>query len=545
MGRYLSDDEIHELLLKVKEGNEEAWECLYENFEAYVHERSWKKLRKFDLTETVKMDVEMDLFQAGWYGFISAVKNFNQERGKFLTYATYYIDGEISKELDFRFNPLGLTNRPDDKSHISRVSLDDEGGIYDREVRGRLYSNQAAAYKKDAPNRGKYSAERRVLQILDILKLLTDENHNLSKEELGKLLSVYRIQKYDNGTPLESPNTLTSTMENMLLELNPEEYSKEREKEYRVKYEGYTEDRLKNKHGREKGKKSADITGFSYVHKFSFDELDRLIQLICFSDMFEESEKNHLVQKLISTSSTYYRTPFWNGKQLQFNPGAIHGRFSTRRPGENHKAAGNLQVIQYAINNLVQINFRFNQYTAEHEMIPKSDYVHILSPYHLVVYHDNYYCIGLKKDDKRIWHYRVDLMTDVEVVKDDAGKSVPVEITPFAGNPICNSSWNPEKYMAEHLNMAYDEPQDIRIKIRNTDYTILHDWFGNHYEKTDEPCEEGYDIVLVRTSPNMIVHWAIQYGTAVEIMDEEIRNRISEELRAMTKTYSIFANRRH
>ena len=281
------------------------------------------------------------------------------------------------------------------------------------------------------------------------------------------------------------------------------------------------------------------------MHKFSFDELDRLIQLICFSDMFEESEKNHLVQKLISTSSIYYRTPFWNGKQLQFNPGAIHGRFSTRRPGENQKAAGNLQVIQYAINNLVQINFRFNQYTAEHEMIPKSDYVHILSPYHLVVYHDNYYCIGLKKDDKRIWHYRVDLMTDVEVVKDDAGKSVPVEITPFAGNPICNSSWNPEKYMAEHLNMAYDEPQDIRIKIRNTDYTILHDWFGNHYEKTDEPCEEGYDIVLVRTSPNMIVHWALQYGTVVEIMDEEIRNRISEELRTMTKTYSLSANRRH
>ena len=202
-------------------------------------------------------------------------------------------------------------------------------------------------------------------------------------------------------------------------------------------------------------------------------------------------------------------------------------------------------MIQYAINNLVQINFKFNQYTAEHEMIPKSDYVHTLSPYHLVVYHDNYYCIGLKKDDKRIWHYRVDLMTDVEVVKDDAGKSVPVEITPFAGNPICNSSWNPEKYMAEHLNMAYDEPQDIRIKIRNTDYTILHDWFGNHYEKTDEPCEEGYDIVLVRTSPNMIVHWALQYGTVVEIMDEEIRNRISEELRTMTKTYSLSANRRH
>lgn len=543
MDSFLSDNEINQLLLKVKDGNEEAWVRLYENFKVYVHERSWKKLRKFDLSETVKKDVEMDLFQAGWYGFISAVKNFNPERGKFLTYATYYIDGEISKELDFRFNPLGLTNRPDYKNgdnyqkQISKVSLDDESGICDKEICEGLYSEQENFHIKDAPDRGKYPAERRVLQILDILKLLTDEKHILSKEEIGKLLSVYRIEKYDNSTPLESPNTLTSTLENMLLELNPEEYSKEKEEEYRVKYEGYTEDRLKDKLQKTKGKKSAEITGFSYVHQFSNEELDRLIQLICFTDMFEESEKNHLVRKLISTSSTYYRTPFWNGINIQFNPSAVHGRLSTRQPGENHKAVRNLQVLQYAINNLVQINFRFNQYTASHEMVPKSDYIHVLSPYHLVVYHDNYYCIGLKKDDKRIWHYRVDLMTDVEVIKDDTGKSVPVEITPFEGNPICNASWNPEKYMAEHLYMAYDEPQDIRIKIKNLDYTILHDWFGNHYEKTDEPSEEGYDIVKVRTSPNMIVHWAMQYGNSVEVMNEDIRERIFFEIEKLKEAY--------
>ena len=30
-----------------------------------------------------------------------------------------------------------MTNIPDDKSHMSVVSLDDEGGIYDIEVQGR------------------------------------------------------------------------------------------------------------------------------------------------------------------------------------------------------------------------------------------------------------------------------------------------------------------------------------------------------------------------------------------------------------------------
>jgi hypothetical protein len=135
-------------------------------------------------------------------------------------------------------------------------------------------------------------------------------------------------------------------------------------------------------------------------------------------------------------------------------------------------------------------------------------------------------------------------MTDVEIIRDEEGKIVPVELTNFEGLPILNSAWNPEKYMAEHLNMAYDEPQDIRIKIKNTDYTIIHDWFGDHYEKVDEVTradddenEIHYDIVKVRTSPSMIVHWAMQYGSKVEIMDKEVRAQIRIEIERMVQNY--------
>lgn len=537
------EEEIRELLIKIKSGSEEAWERLYKNFENYVHECAWKRLRKLDLSDSKKKEIEEDLYQAGWHGFIAAVKNFDPDRGKFLTYATHYIDGEISKEIDFRFNPLGLTERPDhkndtkEKKKIARVSLDDDGRVYDYGIREKNSFGKSELYVDAAPDRGKYPAERRVLQIIEILKLLTDEEHNLSKDKLGRLLSLYRIAKYGNGTPLESPNTLTSTLENMLLELDPAEYSEEKEEKYRVRYEGYRDNRLKSKLKKEKGKKSADISGFSYVHTFSFDELDRLIQIVCFSDMLASDEKKRLVEKLISTSSTYYKTPFWDGEDIKFNPKAVHGRFSTRHPKKKIQLIQNLKVIQHAVNNLVQIRFKFNCYTVDHGMIPKTDYIHILSPYHLVVYHDNYYCIGLKMNDKRIWHYRVDLMSDVEIARNASGKEIPVEITAFEGNPICNAHWNPEKYMSEHLNMAYDEPQNIRIKIRDTDYTIIHDWFGDYYEKTSLSAEEGYDIVQVKTSPSMIIHWAMQYAGAVEIMNEDIRAKIREEIEKVGRKY--------
>jgi len=543
MDKFLTDEEVNEFLIKAKSGDNDAWTRIYNNFENYVHCRAWKRLKKFDIPDAVKQDYEIDLVQAGWQGVIDAVRNFDPDKGKFLAYATHYIDGGVSRELGFLFNPLGLTERPlykgrtDGGTSVSRLSIEGENVGINFGTENEYTHSVWELLDRKSPDRGKYPAERRVLQIIDILKILTDDEHKLSKEELSSLLMRYREAKYDNGTPLESRNTLTSTIENMILELNPEEYSEELEGNYRIKYEGYKENRLREKQTGEKGKKSPEITGFSYVHTFNFSELDWLIRIVCASDMIDAEEKEKLVGKLVSTQSVNYKTSFWNGEKLMFNPAGVHGRFTSRNPRDKAFFAKNLKQIQYAVNNLVQIRFCFNRYTAEHELVPVSDYIHVLSPYHLVVYHDNYYCIGMQDDDKRIWHYRVDLMTDVEILMDDVGKPIPARMTNFEGNPICSGAWNPEKYMSEHLNMAYDEPRDIRIKIKNTDYTIIHDWFGDHYEKTKEVCEDGYDIVKVRTSPNMIVHWAMQYGARVEIMEEDIREKIISESERIIKAY--------
>ncbi len=543
---FLSDAEINELIAKIKTHDNAAWERLCDNFARYIHECCWKRLRKLDMTDAVRRDLEEDLYMAGWNGFVSAVKNYVPEKVKFLTYATHYIDGDISKELDILFNPLGLTERPDKKhdkrenTHIERVSLEypESAGFVPRPDTEQISLNG------DAPDRGKYSAERRTIQILDILKKLSDEHHSMSKEQLMNMLKLYRIAKYDNGVSVESPNTITSTLESILLELNPLTYNENHEKAYRVKYDGYKEDRLKKKINKENSGKMQDITAFSYVHTFTDSEMDKLIQQICFSDILSMDEKTQLVEKIISTASEYYRTPFWDGEKLRFNPKAVHGRFSGREMDAESAFAENVKIIQFAINNLARIRFTFNRYTSEKKTVPSSQYIHMLNPYHLVVYHDNYYCIGLKAEDKRIWHYRVDLMSDVEIVRDEDGEIIPIEMCGFEGMPVFNANWNPEKYMAEHLYMAYDEPEDIQIKIKNTDYTIIHDWFGEHYDKMGEVKEKDdngdevvFDIVKVKTSPSMIVHWAMQYGARVEIMDEKIRGKIKEQMQFLMKIY--------
>lgn len=542
MEKRLTEEEVNDLIERAKSGDNVAWESLYHNFENYVHKRAWQYLKKLTIPAERAKEIEEELYQAGWQGFLSSIHAYDPEKGKFLSYATHYIDGEMRKEIDFALNPMRQTEREKSGTgegkyrKFQRSSVDtDLSKVLIQMARERFLESRLSLEK--AQNNEKYSPERRVLQIMKILHMLSDEEHSLSKEELGNCLRLYRLAKYQNGTPLESPNTLTSTIENMLLEVNPLIYNDENDREYKVKYEGYQEDRLKAKQNKEKGKKAKNITGFSYVHIFERAELDMLIQLVCFSDLLSREDKQNLVDKLVSTASTYYRTPFQDGEKLKFNPKAIHGRFSGRKLSENRDFSEKINLIQQAIKNLWQIRFKFNCYTAEHEIVPKTEYMHELSPYHLVVYHDHYYCIGLKKGDERIWHYRVDLMSDVEILTDSEGKPVPIDVCAFDGLPIGNASWDPGKYMAEHLYMAYDEPKEIRIKIRDDDYTILHDWFGDHYEKTEEPCETGYDIVAVRTSPSMIVHWAMQYAGVVEVMDEEIRGKIRDEVRGLAERY--------
>ncbi|MCR5733748.1 MAG: WYL domain-containing protein [Lachnospiraceae bacterium] len=543
---------INALIKKAGSGDNEAWTELYHQYERYVHKRAWSRLSVSDISD--KEHAEEDLFSVGWIGFISALKNYDEEKGDFTAYATWYIDGEIKKEHE-RLVSMGIGSKPVGEM-IKRLWAKDNSeesyeAFNDMLSKAAEKMNPQGSSAGAPVEKGEFTAERRTLQILEVLRLMTDEDHSISCARLQELLTLYRRVRHKNDASIESSNTFNKSMAEILMELDPLRHTAENDDLYRIRYEGYETDRLAEKVKMQKDnpvkvETGVVFNGLKYVHDFDGDTLDRLIQVISFSDMFSNEEKTKLIKKLISTMSVYYDTPFMDENGLKFNPTAIHGRFSNRRNTDRKQFADNLKILQSAINSLAQIHFRFNCYTEDHEMIPKNDRLYTLSPYHIVVYHDNYYVIGLDQDrnNRRILHYRVDLMSDIEIIRDEEGKIRPIEVCAFEGLPICNSCFDPGEYMAEHLNMAYDDPEDIRIRIKNADHTILHDWFGDNYsvEETamikDESGQEiRYDTVVVKTSPFMIVHWAMQYGCNVEILDEKLREDIREELKEMSELY--------
>ena len=54
-----------------------------------------------------------------------------------------------------------------------------------------------------------------------------------------------------------------------------------------------------------------------------------------------------------------------------------------------------------------------------------------------------------------------------------------------------------------------------------------------------EKCGVGYEVVDVVTSPGMLVHWAMQYAGFCEMLDEEVRGKIREEMKVMEEKYGI------
>ena len=537
----LREEEIEALVKQAADGADEALLKLFEIFQSYIESRANRYLNY----RFIEKD---DLVDIGKRGFYFSLRNYDPGKSngaKFKTYATTYIDREIEHEIKALLNPMGL-KMPEGVLAPTDYTLIDptmENGIdipvpeHSEDEEENRMPDVEEVLEAATPTQEKFSETRRALQIIEVLKNVTDDEHSITKEELTKLLKFYRAAVYGKDTKPEADNTLTNSIVQILAEVNPLTYTEENKDKYRIRYSGYKENRVDRRLNQ--NEKGVEITDFRYHHPFANEELDQLIRIVCMSRILADDEKNMLISKLVNTASNYYHNSLWDGEKTRFDPSEIHDRFVKRGEGNNPQLIENIRRMQHAINNFEQVTFFMNYHTADHEMIPRNKRRHRLSPYHLVVYHDVFYCIGLRSDDpnkKRIWHYRLDLMTDIQPYEPKR-KPKPIELKPhFEGLPIFNSRWKPEKYMAEHLYMGYDEPQSIWIRIpKDGGYTILYSWFADHYKKIKD--DGDYDIVSVTTSPNMIVQWALQYSDYVEIMDLKIREKIREKTKEIAEKY--------
>ena len=471
-------------------------------------------------------DVQNDLESVGLMALHTATQNYdpdNEEGASFKTYASEYIKLSFANYWKTKIRP--------EPEYDDTVRPPKEGEIYLDEKKP-----QGVKLAKKEP-------DRQALQILDVLRMWSDENHSLTQQDIFDWHFAYCYEKH-GFTDKPDPRVLSKIIKDLILELDPYEYSNDKKEDYKILYDGFDKDLLKKNI---EGSADSKITDISWVHTFSNGEMDKLIETVCFSDMLTAEEKTRLVKKIFATASEYYNSPFWDKKdqKILFNPEVLHGRLSKKFGGRS--VADNNSLVQKAISGRNVISFKFNHYKEDGSLEPNvvadtgENRIYVLRPYHLVQYHDLYYCLGFHEGSSNIYHYRVDLMSDITLVTDEKGEPVTEEFVPIDDYKFVGDFWNPERYMAEHIYMAYGKPRDIRIKIDNRDkkcFTFLRDWFGEHYEVlASRDGSDGYITVTVKADPKMIVHWAMQYAGLVEVLDDEVRELIREELKMLGEKY--------
>ena len=283
----------------------------------------------------------------------------------------------------------------------------------------------------------------------------------------------------------------------------------------------------------EEGTQRMPIRGLYYHHIFSYDEINSLIEGILFSKTIAPEDGEKLIEKIESHLTTKFYPK--GAKQIC--------RVNEPQLADQGRIRENLKMIQQAIEERVQIRFRFYGYNRRKELEPVRKEKDTVSPYYLVANGGKYYLLACKEvtingeivRNMSIW--RVDLMGEMEIPGRDEKLGIP-GIPALKKESVENlpKQWS-EDFHLSHLNMAFDEPVKIRLKItrvrEKADYTFLHDWFGDTFRFVGKS-----DIVEVTCSPFAMVNWALQYSDRVEVLEpESIRQQVAEKVRKLYEKY--------
>lgn len=426
-------------------------------------------------------------------------------------------------------------------------------------------SSEEKMNKKPKPDNSNadYDTVKRALDILKILKEETDsESDSENAMSLGELREKLK-EKEDNG----NAKTVSSAVDRVLMAVNPEYYDEDLKNEYKVIFEGYEEDpirirtairNLKQKKAayRRKMKKEKPeisdeelkegmpkldleldesdednvdqsekydallkrvppVTNLRYVHDFSFDELDTIINALYFSKTVNEEERDRLIYKLAKLSSKRYQKKWFSENNNRPVIKNIFQGIVNNNDASRTELKKNIALIQSAIDEKVKIQFIMNVYNAERELVPsKIDYSgktiwSKVTPYHILIYNDKYYMLANCKPYSNVSVWRIDLMSDVKLLEEEGRPKREIK--------GMSDTWNGQEYMEKHLHMSYDAPTNVRLKVSNEYYTMMVDWFGNNFVKRRE-FDEKYDVVTVTCSEQAMINWAMQYSDVVEVL---------------------------
>lgn len=353
------------------------------------------------------------------------------------------------------------------------------------------------------------SAYERAFVVLDFLKRKTNEEHKITISELKEKDIIKDVVKDETA------------LNNLLREYMKLAYFSESS-------ERVTCDNIERLVYAEDDENNIRLGKIYYKHAFSYDEINYIIEGLKFSKSIDTATADAIIEKVKNNlTDDYYKDDkcgIHNVKEVNLT--------------DKMALRNTLLTIQKAIDKSACISFFFNGYDSDGVLQRNLEKKHIVTPYYIVAYNSRYYMIASTKKHKDISIWRVDLMTEVYQLDKEQSKEsylFPKEVQNLP------RQWD-DSFVYSHLNMSFDKPVDITLKIsrsenlKHADYTFMYDWFGDSFRVLHKG--EEYDEVRVTCSPFAMVNWALQYSERVEVLEPiSVRDDLADKVKKLNEKY--------
>ena len=357
---------------------------------------------------------------------------------------------------------------------------------------------------------GKSDSKRAVLAVLEILKKYTDADHPISNAQIRAILEKeHGIKKHRD--------TIKNTLEELV--------------------DFYGDNIIKRKIT-DLSEESDYTYNYYYSQLFSNEELHVLINSVMFAKMLTDDQVKRLTKSLKSLATEHFikELDYINtlpDKQYTINKRTINNFMKILKIIYENK--------HKATNSEKRIRFQFNNYGVDDSgnatLSKSSAKKHELLPLRICEVNHRYYLIGYMEGKMQLYHYRIDLITDIE----------EKEYTGLEKNNIKEKLINSlttktvSQYMSEHFYMFFGDAKEIIIEINSNNgfspdggYTLLFDTFGENWRLIEK--KKDSIKVSVRCVVDAMKILVMQYIDRIKVIGppdikKEIELKIADSLK--------------
>ena len=341
-----------------------------------------------------------------------------------------------------------------------------------------------------------------IFNIMDILRRYSDEDHRLSQKDIVEILKTEYNMTVERKTIRRNILTLMDCG-------------------YDIEYSESVRMVPNTKTG--ELEESYIWSDFYLVRDFTDSELRLLIDGLLFSKHIPYSQCKELVKKLEDLSNTYFRSR------------VKHIRTMPENAPENRQLFYTIEVLDEAITQGNKVLFYYNSFGLDKTLHLRENRdggikEYIVSPYQIAATNGRYYLICNTDPHDNVSHYRLDRITDIQLLDEAVRSADSVQ--------GMEHGINLPRHMAEHIYMFSGESVPVTFRLKTYVLNDVIDWFGTDVEFSDASDDEVTARVKVNLQAMRL--WAVQYGPHIRVLSPEpLVEDVKSDFLAAIQNYEV------